>query len=427
MSLSRTASLAILAMLLTAGCSDSYTASDAGGDAAIRFDASRPEGATSDAQPDGGVVLPAPGDVGGACATESDCEGGICLGEDRGFTDGYCSAFCNGPDDCPEGSVCVQVGRGTSICMDDCDPMAEPKRCRTGYGCAASPFLPEPVCMPGCEVDADCGTGKQCDPEGGFASAGQCYDPSASVGGPCASEVDCPEENFCLGEGFGGAPGGLCIGVGGCDVGSDSGCPSDAHCLPVGRRGEAVCFDGCETDADCRPGYRCEAGERYPDRTVCLPGCTEDAQCSIEGYVCYRADGTCRPPFDPAEYGTACSGRHGGCLGGTCLFEYDSGLPGSYCIYQGCDPTRPDAMDGCPGEGVCWRAEMDADPMCMAPCDEDADCREGYACRAVDPTRDDRGMACLPACTSDAQCANDDFTCDTSSGRCIPPASGAGR
>ncbi len=412
-----------IAILLAApGCSDSHAATDGGADATIRFDASRPEASLPDAGMDASP-LPDEGAVGSACTTESDCDQGICIGEDRGFPDGYCTGVCNGPSDCPDGSACVRVGRGTSICLDRCDPAAEPKRCRDGYGCATSPFLGQPVCMPGCEVDSDCEAGKRCDTEGGFAGAGQCYDPGAETGGPCTSESDCPAEHFCLGEDFGGAPGGLCIGVGGCDVDTDSGCPADAHCLPVGR-GERACFDGCSSDADCRPGYRCEADESYPERRVCLPGCTEDSQCTVEDYVCYRADGTCRPPFDPAEYGTVCAGRHGGCFGGSCLYEYTTGLPGSYCAYEGCDPSRPDAMDGCPGEGVCWQADADGPTLCMAPCDEDADCRDGYACRPVDADRPERGSACLPACTSDAQCANDGFRCDTTSGRCMDPSGG---
>ncbi len=415
--------LLLAAAWLASGCSESHPATDAGTDATITFDAPPAPEAGADATPDSGP-LPGDGEVGAACTSGADCEGNLCIGEGDGFPEGYCTSLCTGGMACPDGSACVQVSRTDSVCFDVCDPAGAPKQCRPGYGCATSPYLPQPVCMPGCEVDADCGEGLRCDPTGGFGGAGQCYDPSAEVGQACTSERECPESGFCLGEGFAGWPGGSCITSTDCDVEADTGCPGDAHCLPA-PRGGTLCVDGCETDGDCRDGYTCQApDESRPDRKICYPACSSDDQCTVEGYVCYRGEGTCSPPFDPSEYGSVCARRHGGCVGGTCLFESESGLPGSYCAYLGCDPTQADASDGCPGDGVCWQPEADATPTCMAPCDEDGDCREGYACRDVDATRPERGKACLPACSSDAQCTADGFTCDAASGRCVAPMGG---
>ncbi len=410
--------LLLAAAWLASGCSEPHPATDAGTDATVTLDAPPASEAGADATPDGSPV-PGPGEVGAACSDAADCDGDICIGEeDEGYPEGYCSSTCAGDMTCPEGSVCVPL-RIIPQCLDACDRAGAPKQCRPGYGCATSPYLPQPVCMPGCEVDADCSEGLRCDPAGDFLRNGRCYDPAAQIGQACSTDRECPISSVCRSERHVGWPGGSCVGLVECNYEENTGCPGDAHCLTIGVSGTR-CVDGCETDGDCRDGYTCRApNESRPDRKVCSPACSSDDECTVDDYVCYRGEGTCRPPFDPSEYGIACAPRPNSCMGGTCLFESESGLPGSYCAYLGCDPTQADAGDGCPGDGVCWQPEADATPTCMAPCDEDGNCREGYACSDVDPARPERGKACLPACTSDAQCVGDGFTCDMASGRCV--------
>ena len=176
-----------------------------------------------------------------------------------------------------------------------------------------------------------------------------------------------------------------------------------------------------KNDDDCRDGYSCEPHTEFPDRRTCRPACTDNSQCS-GGRVCNPAVGSCDVPFDPDEYGQSCSTTRGACAGGTCLTEFESGFPGSYCIYQGCFPTMDDASDGCPGNGVCVEDE-DA-TFCLQGCSNEDDCRSGYECRPVDEENPDRGQGCFPACEQDRDCANDgsggspDFICNQGTGLC---------
>jgi hypothetical protein len=399
-------------VLLAGGCSESNTpAMDSG----ITFDASFPDGAREDTgeTPDAG---PGESDIGRMCTGMGDCASGFCISADDGFPGGYCSAFCGSDEDCPSGAICLPVSRTESICLDVCDPDAAMRDCRAGYGCADSFELPAPVCLPGCTDDTDCPMGLQCDPAGGGTGEGACFDPSASLGDECESETECPSGAFCYGEGFAGWPGGSCISFG-CDVEMDSGCDGDAHCIPS-TMGGGLCFDGCTTSDDCRPSYACEGTAAFPGRLICQPACTDSSVCSEER-VCNPGLGTCDEPFDVSDLGRACARMRDACDGGTCIREADSGFPGSYCIYVGCDNEAPDAMDGCPGDGICIDGAGGAG-ICIDGCTMPSDCRAGYSCRAEFDDADG-GTGCFPGCTSDMDCANDGYVCNDGTGLCTEP------
>ena len=138
--------------------------------------------------------------------------------------------------------------------------------------------------------------------------------------GSCA--LRCASERDCCADGQPDCPGRFprnwhCVGgfceLGGC--GSDDDCRSDAtpglECHPAGGRG--ICFDPCESDADCAatPGASCRGpvddGARLcgafefgcGDDTECfdwgvcdipsgLCGCTTDSDCSVPGAGCRR-------------------------------------------------------------------------------------------------------------------------------------------
>ena len=395
---------------VAAGCGDSHTSGDdAGPD--ITFDAT-PGTDSGPVTEDGGGMA---GDIGEPCSGMGDCDS-FCIGESDGFPGGYCTAPCGEGAECPDGSSCTPVGRGMSICLADCEPGAAERSCRAGYGCASSFMIPAPVCLPGCTDDSDCPDGTMCDPDGGFSGAGSCFDPSAGFGDACMESTECPADGFCLEESFAGWPGGACIGFG-CDVDANTGCEDDAQCIPSGRGG-GLCIDGCETADDCRDGYECTTSDDYPDRKFCGPGCTTDDQCS-DGRVCNPGTGTCDVPFDPDELGQPCSTDEDACAGGTCLTEFESGQPGSYCTYVGCDPTLADGdggADGCPGDGVCVDAGTEG--ICLDGCADEVDCRADYACVPSDPTDDTSPTACLGACETDDACANDDFECNLGTGLC---------
>ena len=201
------------------------------------FDASQPDTPSVDAGTLDDTSIPKENDIGQACRSDRDCDE-LCIDD---FPGGYCSAS-SADGECPDGSTCTPVGRGTQICLADCDPNEEDP-CRLGYGCASDFNFPD-VCIPGCSLDDDCAEGLKCDPQGGFASEGTCFNPEAEYGDACSDDVDCPSGGFCLGENFGGWPQGACIGFG-CDVATNTGCMGDAQCIPS-RRSDGLCIDGCE-------------------------------------------------------------------------------------------------------------------------------------------------------------------------------------
>ena len=398
-------------LLFGAACGESHTSET---DAGITFDA-RPA-------PDTGVTpdvdagpAPVEGDIGAPCGTMDDCES-FCLSEMDGFRDGYCTAPCDADTACPTGSTCTPIGRGMSICLADCDPGAMMRSCRAGYGCADSFMLPGPICLPGCTDDTDCPDGTMCDPDGDFTGAGTCFDPTSEYGDACTDSVECPSDGFCLEEDFGGWPGGACIGFG-CDPDSGSGCADGAVCLRSARGG-GLCVRGCGSGADCRDGYDCVTDDEFTDRMYCGPSCTSDAQCS-DGRVCNPGTGICDVAFDPSDLGVPCSTDESVCGGGTCLTEFESGLPGSYCTYVGCDPSMTGAADGCPGDGVCLAIGDTA--ICLDGCATDVDCRADYRCRPADPADGTSELACRPACETDDACANDGFECNVGTGLCRGP------
>ncbi len=180
-------SAAALLLLTTAlvACGESHGDEDTG----ISFDAMMPDGGTTDGG--GDVVVPPAGDVGNACDSAAMCDE-LCIEADMGFPDGYCTVDCSLSETCPDGSVCTQVAGGVFLCLAGCDPSGTERSCRSGYGCASSLMLDGAVCIPGCYDDTDCPSGSTCNPDGGFAGEGSCYDASASLGDPCTDDSDVP-------------------------------------------------------------------------------------------------------------------------------------------------------------------------------------------------------------------------------------------
>jgi hypothetical protein len=357
------------------------------------------------------------GNVGAACTSRGDCTGSAdtCIPEQPGILPGgYCTTVCDPADEasCPTGSTCIEIGMGQAFCFQDCDPGASERQCREGYGCAGR--IGTSVCIGGCTDATDCDAGQECDPTGGELGSGSCFTPGASIGGACTVDGDCPTGGTCQPEEGTGWPGGACLG-GGCDPMTNEGCDAGDACLPTLFGGGGVCADGCTTDADCRTEYACREASGFPGRTYCAPGCASDAECTVAGFVCNPGAGTCAVPFDPADLGDACSFRTP-CEGGTCLREFDSGYPGGFCAYVGCEVG---VSGSCPGDGVC--APRGTRNICLSGCAADSDCRDGYACRpsvAGDPAS---VTVCTPACTTDDQCPGRGTECDTTTGLCVVP------
>lgn len=378
MELRRTSALVASALFLIA-CGESHGPEQ---DAAIVFDATFPDTGT-----DAG---PPPSNVGASCATDGDCRGpaDLCITE----LGGYCSLVCGSDADCPSDSVCIDLG--TPVCLRACDDdPTDP--CPDGLGCrSGQPGIP-PICLPGCDTDAECGDGLSCLSGSGPFLAGTCVDPDAELGGPCTSDAECPPSAACL-ESL-DYPGGVCV-LAGCNPNTNTGCPGDAQCLPQGFGG-GVCWDGCATNDDCRSGWECTELVDGPGRRVC------------------------QPVFEPGNLGQVCSAGRGSCQGGLCFTETDTGFPDSYCVDPGCDPDAADP--GCPGDGVCARTTAGYG-VCLDGCTTNDDCRTAYRCRPVDPERPERGNACFPGCTDDGQCSattggGTPYVCNPGTGYCHRP------
>lgn len=383
MKLGRTPITCLCTLALAIGCGgESHV--DGEEDAAIVFDATFPDAGT-----DAG---PPPSSVGTRCESDDECAAG---GPDyycEPNLGGYCTTSCDETIACPMGSTCVQLGRGLNVCIAECDPTAEGDQCPDGNGCSPGGSGLPPVCLPGCEADAECGDGNECVVGGGDFGSGLCVDPDAQLGGACTSSADCPLNADCVTSAD--YPGGTCV-VSGCDPNSNTGCPNDAQCLPSGFGGGA-CWDGCSADADCRTDWECV--ELVTGRK------------------------TCNPVFVPANLGQVCAGS-GSCEGGTCIDEGFNGFPGSYCAAGTCEPSATDP--DCPGDGVC-APTTDGGGLCVDGCAVDADCRDGYGCRPVDRDVPDGPKACLPACTDDSQCTattrgGTPYVCNPGTGRCARP------
>jgi hypothetical protein len=402
---SRIASSLLLALASLSACSESHEAAD--NEIRIMFDLG-PDLAADDA----GTTSPLPAEraVGASCDGDEDCDTSDCITD---FEDGYCSLDCADDDDvCPDGSVCIGLNRTQSFCLDACDPIAETRECRPGYGCALVGDGAG-VCLPGCSDASDCPSGA-CDTSDG--QGGACYSPDAVVGAACTDDVACPLGGFCFSEAFAGWPGGACV-LPNCDAVAGVGCTEDSACLANGDSG--ICIRTCTAASDCREGYACVPVADGSSEKVCQAGCTADTQCTIAGHVCNVSLGTCAPPFDPSSLGGACSAFSGvGCEGGSCIGERGNGFPGGYCAYYGCDTEAADADDGCPSDGVCTLARDGETTYCLDGCTRNEDCRGGYACEPRIADRPESTGGCKPRCTSDTQCMSRNSTCNVTTGRC---------
>ncbi len=215
-----------------------------------------------------------------------------------------------------------------------------------------------------------------------------CDDPTRgdrATGAPCAWGLQCHGE-VCLGATLGGEltgwTGGMCT-----ERCSDGLCPADQVCADLGDG--LYCLPGCGAAADCRTGYICDDAIHgcvpHCDQAGCPAGldCGGDGQCAVStrtplGGPCIAdldcATGICFAPLD----GDTFTGWHGG----TCAVACSGGL--------------------CPEGGAC--VVLDGAAWCVAACDAEAACREGYVCQP------ELG-ACLPDCTLGWDCG-EGYLCD---------------
>lgn len=247
----------------------------------------------------------------------------ICIPEEAGFPEGYCSEVCEASGVCftgntlagaPADGVCVPTANLT-LCLDQCQNDAD---CREGYSCLTVPIdqnsTPFSLCLPDCTRDEQCPLTGRCnldnnrctnteeesvcddgiDDDGdGFidcADRGCRANPACkNIGEACDASTQCTpfqgNDGFCLTEDNFGFPDGYCVEV--CDT-EQNDCAPGAVCFKQGDDSndtQGLCVDACQEDADCRPGYTClDTDGRGPGETkICAPQCEAGSDCSATG------------------------------------------------------------------------------------------------------------------------------------------------
>jgi hypothetical protein len=209
----------------------------------------------------GGATTP-----GQPCFSNTDCASvngdPICLPSFMGWTNGYCSEFCNlAADDCPMGAECVQLGFSTDgTCMKTCTTTAQ---CAAGYSCVDRGLAqkvcdrpPEVNCNNYADDDSDGLT--DCEDPTSCQSLAACVPGAGVAGQPCAVNTDCfatPNDPFCIDQFTNGWPGGYCSQF--CTMSPDD-CPMGSVCSPWLKGSQhPLCMQTCTLSSDCKPGYSC--------------------------------------------------------------------------------------------------------------------------------------------------------------------------
>jgi len=178
-----------------------------------------------------------------------------------------------------------------------------------------------------------------------------------SVGAGCKVGSDCSNGGMCF-----DWPLGYCIIP---DCKSHEDCPEGAWCLPL-MENSLACFDGCESDKECRSGYGCKA----------IP--------TIQG----QSKKACHPAqAGGKELGVACAG-HEECVGDlACVKLGPQGM---------CTTTACSTFDPCPEGAAC--IEQGSMTLCMPSCSQESgSCDESFTCQEASSVEGGKTFVCSPA------------------------------
>lgn len=335
----------------------------------------------------GGAAGDPGADSPGVCC-DTGCQGTCsgCKASVKGFgSDGVCEFVKNNTDpatDCEKSA--------TDACGLDgqCNGSGACRLAPSGTSCGASSCQGNSVLGQSCNGQGDC-TNNQ----GGIDCAPYvCRDvmDAFQCTNPCADDNDCQDGYFC----------------------------SEAKCSKKLANGKA-----CDSNGICGSGY-------------CVDSVCCDAACNGQCEACAApgSEGTCtpvqgepqgtRPKCDHA--GEECGGQCDGVNAATCKYKPN----GDSCGTPTCDNDLA-SSSVCNGQGECKANKntecspytCGTDDTCLARCEQDADCTQGYAC-------DETTQRCLPSASA-AACSEDRLVSQGQNGANTPckpflcvPASG---
>ncbi|MGZ3450372.1 MAG: hypothetical protein ACXVEF_12295, partial [Polyangiales bacterium] len=329
---------------------------------------------------------------GDACASSGECLSGFCV--DGVCCNSACTSAC-------QACSAIRKGSGSDGVCGPLTDGATDARCPP-IGCAALGMgLDEKLvsawqCLAGaCQPSSAVG----CAPYRCESS------PAAHCSSACASDGDCAATAHCAGS--------TCVAK----------AANGAACAAANECSSGFCVDAVCCDRAC--DAQCEACDSSGSKGTCatvvgkphgarLPCNTDGNEC---GSTCVGASSTCaKAPSD-----TPCKG---GCVGGTLSL---------------CDGAGACVSSFCPNDFGC------AGPTsCATSCTKDAECTDGYGCRAgrcipksaqcsadgasstsstgvvtdCAPYRCDSTGSCATRCTTSEVCASG-FSCDPTLGQCV--------
>lgn len=256
------------------------------------------------------------GKYGDLCSDSSPCAKDLScvdtLGGKRclsacGVDAGNAGSFCDGNNQCSDGSNCYALGGGFRVCLNRCNSDAD-------CGSSGGGRCYQGICY--CQGASDCGQGFACNTTTGYLGA--CA--KAGLSKPCADKQECrtfASGAFCVPEGNG------VRGIGeSCD--SLNRCRDGLICL--GADTGAVCFEDCTQTGQCQLGGTCAqygrtlrvclcTGANCPKGRSCKPvvqgqygfcqadtqtsGCVSDKDCP-PAHTCQKA-ACVADPVEPKE------------------------------------------------------------------------------------------------------------------------------
>ncbi len=316
---------------------------------------------------------------------------------------------CRFHEDCNPDERCVK--QSAEDLFGECEKFScvHDLECRDGWVCDQE----DKVCVPPCNVDEDCGPGKQC-------RGGHCE----PLPPECDSDYDCIHKKIC-------DEYKQCVRGPSCDpqaedvasvCGENRICDEELHrCVPA----------GCAHDEDCESGICDPSTHECVNKVPTGGGCVDDDQC-LESDICYT--NICHRACDPYKPEEGCpngylcsvvkSGEHLGEGIGVCR-PFRNGYPAGVvcesdddcevnllCIESVCsslcNPELPEDQWGCRDNQYCTVSTSYGVGLCVPrPCDpEDNPCPDGKHCK------DGKCVECVTKEDCPAHNACNDYRCE---------------